>query len=945
MDNNTSHYKDLNGFLAKHSASKKDSTSTQNISPTHTRIGDPKLSIYGGSYIIPKEDLPTFYGLYCDEIFQKHKMEYLTEKQIDAGGILIDIDLRYHHDVDQRQHSKEHIVDLINSLYLEELKEFFVFEPNKQFPIYVFEKPDVNRLVDGSLTKDGVHIIIGIQMDHTMQVMLREKIVGKISEIWDLPIINTWDSVLDEGISKGTTNWQLLGSRKPGNQAYELTQYYVASYDSRDSEFMFVEEKITDIDLRRDFHKLCAQYDGHVQFQTNPKIKEEYEKRNKPGFKPKKEGNKNKVRLLSDDDTLESSEYIRMEDITNAEKLKSAVDKIMSNLATTDYHIKEAHEYTQILPEKYYKPGSHSLNRMVAFALKHTDDRLFLSWVMLRSKASDFDYNSIPGLYTKWTKYFKDKPNGVTVRSIMYWAKQDAYDEYERVKKNTLDYYIEETLSSPTDFDFALVLFQMFKDNYVCSSLVSKTWYVFRNHRWEIDRGQTLRMAISVDMYNAYMHKQSCWLAEMHHFDPADERYISFQKRLKSLNDLCQKLRRTNEKNNIMREAQELFFDNDFEKNMDSNKWLLCFKNGVVDLKEKTFRCGYPQDYITKSTNITYEPLDLVDKHKDTAQQITAFMEQLFPEKSLNSYMWEHLASTLIGENINQTFNIYKGSGSNGKSMLTDLMELVLGEYYGTVPVTLVTEKRPGIGGTTSEIIQLKGVRYAVMQEPSKDAKINEGMMKQLTGDSKLSGRALYHEQETFAIQFHLILCTNTLFEVNSNDDGTWRRIRICDFMSKFVDPGTPPLPNQPYQFPKDKNLKVHFNDWALVFASMLVKRAFENQGIIEPCDIVKASSNKYREGQDHISAFINEKVVKKDGKDKDGNDYFIKKSELCSEFKGWFNDEQGSRKMPKGSELYEYMDNKYGKSGKNKKTGNVGWSGVTLLYPEQTDEMELMAY
>ena len=44
-----------------------------------------------------------------------------------------------------------------------------------------------------------------------------------------------------------------------------------------------------------------------------------------------------------------------------------------------------------------------------------------------------------------------------------------------------------------------------------------------------------------------------------------------------------------------------------------------------------------------------------------------------------------------------------------------------LGEYKGTVPITLVTQKRNCIGSTSSEIVALMGVRYAVMQEPSKN--------------------------------------------------------------------------------------------------------------------------------------------------------------------------------------------------------------------------------
>ena len=46
-------------------------------------------------------------------------MEYLTERQLESGcGILVDIDMRYDHNVVERLHTKEHIVDLI-VLYLE----------------------------------------------------------------------------------------------------------------------------------------------------------------------------------------------------------------------------------------------------------------------------------------------------------------------------------------------------------------------------------------------------------------------------------------------------------------------------------------------------------------------------------------------------------------------------------------------------------------------------------------------------------------------------------------------------------------------------------------------------------------------------------------------------------------------------------------------------------
>ena len=74
------------------------------------------------------------------------------------------------------------------------------------------------------------------------------------------------------------------------------------------------------------------------------------------------------------------------------------------------------------------------------------------------------------------------------------------------------------------------------------------------------------------------------------------------------------------------------------------------------------------------------------------------------------------------------------------------------------------------------------------MQEPSKDMRLNEGVMKELVGEGPIQGRALFKDVVTFVPQFKLSVCTNHLFDIEANDDGTWRRIRICNFQSKFED-------------------------------------------------------------------------------------------------------------------------------------------------------------
>jgi P4 family phage/plasmid primase-like protien len=936
---NTTQFKDLNEFLAKHSA-KNEQRTGDSIGFTHTRIGDKESNIYAGSYIIPKEELSTFYGLYYDSIFVKKRKEYLTERQLEQGGPLaVDFDFRYNYDVTTRQHTKDHINDMICE-YSEILKECYLIEPDKSFDVFIFEKPNVNRLADGSLTKDGIHMLIGIQVDHTMQTIIRDKMIEKLADIWDLPLINKYDSVLDEGISKGKVNWQLFGSRKPGNEAYELTHHYVMKLDPSDRCFTMDEEDVRKFDLKNNFAKLSVQNDKNIKFEMNPKIIDEYNSRLQSGKGPKikKASSTIKMNLIVEDDEENMEEQISISDIKDKESLDKAINIMFNNLKSNEYEIKETHDFTQALPGKYYEPGSHMLNRQVAFALKHTDERLFLSWVMLRSKASDFHYNDIPDLYCQWKKFHRSNQDGIKVtrKSIMYWLRKDNFEEYEKIKQNTIDYYIEKFFETGTEYDAAMVLKQMYKDKYVCVSYDKKgIWYQFKNHRWISDKGLSLRSKISEEMYILLSLKGDNLSKEIFEYQDDDERKSFIQKKAKIIGELKIKLKRTNDKNNIMREAAEIFYDGEFIRNMDTNKYLLCFNNGVVDFANKVFRDGYPEDYITKSTKnnyISYDDNITTDEFRKSVDEIEVFMNKLFPIPDLNRYMRDHLASSLIGSNKNQTFNVYHGSGSNGKSIIADLMSVTLGEYKGTVPITLVTEKRGLIGGTSDEVLKLKGVRYAVMQEPSKGVKLNEGIMKELTGGDPIQARGLYSESEIFEPQFNLVVCTNNLFDIESNDDGTWRRIRKCDFLSKFIDEGEIYNDETPYIFPKDKSLKDKLPLFAPIFASMLVKRAFETGGIVEDSETVLNASSKYRKGQDHIAAFVSERIIKT-GNPKDK----IGKRGVQEDFKRWFEETQGSRKIPKGEELYEFINKKFGQC----KT--TGWQGLQFVQPDE-EEGDVMA-
>lgn len=936
-------YRDLYDFLVKHY--NKTEPNTTNPKPnTNTRIGEAGLDIKGGVYHIPENEYELFLSLYAEEVFTKKKKEYLTEFQFrKSGPILVDLDFRYDYEIDERQHEKDDIIELIYG-YLEEIKQIFQLEDGVEFPIYVFEKPTVNRVDDKKkntkYTKDGIHMIIGINTDPIVKKIIREKMMEKAAELWkNLPLINSWEDIFDEGVCDGSTGWQLYGSRKPANERYRLIRIFNAKWNDEEQEFLYPEIPLSEFDVVKNIYKLSVRYKNHISPFIKNQFISEYEKykiENRLG-----DTNRNNSQVLTttikthldihNDEFLNPSNIIR---IRNKEELDKYINIFLDSIQFSDYNLRETYDFTMALPPSYYEEGSNNKWIRVGWVLRNTDNRLLLTWLAFSAQQKNFHYPSgIPDLCERWKNFDVRKNNGLSKRSLINWVKEDAYILYKEIHSKSVDYFLEKTLTldetASGDTDIARVLYSMFKDRYICTNVKGGDWYEFVNNRWrKIDSGTTLRKAISSELKYEYskkyelLHKERLNNGEQK--EKNDENDFN-KKRTVIINNINKRLSNSNDKDRIMKEAKELFYDIEFINKLNTNVYLLCFKNGVVDFKEKIFRKGHPEDNITMCTNIDYIPLDY-KIHQPIIDEINDFMDKLFPIKELCEYMWDHLASTLIGTSLNQTFNMYIGIGQNGKSVLVNLMEMVLGDYKGDVPLTLVTEKRAKVGGLTPEILELRGKRYAVMQEPSKGDKINEGIMKALTsGKDRLQARSPYMlETASFLPQFKLVVTCNNLMEIKSNDHGTWRRIRTVPFLSLFTKNPVNNDKDKPYQYQLDEYIDEKFDSWKEIFASMLVERAFKTNGSVKDCSIVMEKSNQYRQSQDYISEFVNERIMK----DSNGK---IKKIDLNSEFSSWYNENYGGR-CPGPKDLHEYMDKEFGRQ------KSQCWIGVKIRYEKNDD-------
>ena len=953
-----SNYHSHQDFLKKH-IKPKNNTLITNADITNTRIPDKEGTIYGGNFIILDDEYPIFLDLYYKQIIATREPEYLTEKQRQdgTGPILIDIDFRHEYNINERQYTIDHIEDAV-SAHLEELKNIYQLDEDTKFPVYVFEKPTVNRVADKKITKDGIHIIICVKADFITRQILRERVITRLSEQWsDFPITNSWDEVFDKGISDGTVNWQLYGSRKPHHEKYNLTHVYNISYDMDDGNFSMSEVAIRSFDIKANLYKMSARYPDHIllfmksEFAT---IHGQFKGRgarstNTTLLNATPLSNNMVIVPITDHNDFQSSSYTNTDvlRIQNKEQLDRLLNIFLDSIPPQYYDVREAHEYVMVLPESYYGEGSYLKWKKVQWAMKNTSDKLLVSFIAFSAKSKTFNYSDIPTLYQDWlatdTRIHKD---GLSKKSLIYWARTDAFTDYERVKSESIDFYINQTIYPPegsgnkkgddrkgcADYDLAKVLYHLYKHEFICVSIDSRKWYRFKSNRWEEnDSGVSLRNSISELMRSLYKKKH---MDIMRQVVDVDGEVDNINEKMKSsanrISVIIDRLGRTSDKKNIMTEAMELFWDDAFFDNLDSNPYLICFNNGVIDLKTKTFRKGYPEDYLSLCTNIDYIKLNPVT-HKKTMDEINDFMNKLMPEPQLREYMWDHLACTLSGLTLNQTMNFYIGKGQNGKSALISLMELVLGDYKGDMPTTIMTGKRVRTGGVAPELVLLKGKRLAVMQEPEKGEVINEGIMKQFTsGTDTIQGRGLYMANQTsYKPQFKIVCTCNHLMGIKANDHGTWRRIRAVPFKSLFTHNPTNDDPEQPYQYIIDPTIEEKFDSWKEVFASMLVERLFKTEGKVTDCDIVMERSKEYRESQDVFAEFMKELIVR----DKEG---IVKKTEINNEFSNWYTGNYGGR-GPSAKELHESMDKLYGKA----KGTPPCWHGVKIRYPGANDSGE----
>jgi putative DNA primase/helicase len=193
-----------------------------------------------------------------------------------------------------------------------------------------------------------------------------------------------------------------------------------------------------------------------------------------------------------------------------------------------------------------------------------------------------------------------------------------------------------------------------------------------------------------------------------------------------------------------------------------------------------------------------------------------------------------------------------------------------MGEYGEKVEVTLLTRKRNNANEANSEKIKLMNTRYAFLSEPEDGEKINVGLLKELTGSEEVVSRGLYQDSITFIMQAKLYLACNELPAIKAEDSALWRRIRVVECNSKFVE-----NPNGDNEYLIDKTLPSRMRDditWRRTFMNLLLQYYYKD--IKEP-DEVLVKTNEYRQTNNDFFNWLDEHIGIAPGK-------YLQISDIC---------------------------------------------------------------
>ena len=705
---------------------------------THTRIGDKSLGIYGGVFNIPDEDYAEFWRLYSQHL-QSGKQEFLTEKQYpDVGPLVVDMDFRYAADTEDRKHTEEDIENIVG-IYAEQLAEM-VSGSMPTYEIYVAHKSAVNMLDE--VTKDGIHIFFAVRVPRVIQKALRAVMLDLLPQSLEhLPLINNWTDVLDEGITNGVVNWQLLGSRKPGNKAYEITHA-----------FRVEGVEITPIDIanidRTKISVRCKDFPMVSANTNNETIMTQLSRKTTPSASPK-------PRIGFATTSTDASAFIA----------SIPDEKAVSYQTWASYCCMLIRKYRDIKNHDEMCDIIHEFSRKAA---DRYDEAKVDDWI------AKYDDDKFPEDMrfpeaSAITQEVREAGRQVLAQEVA----TASIETPERVNLfmpvNLLSHGVLGVCEHITPEVRKFVRYC--NDKWYCYDTVECLWNVTKDPTH-----------LFIKILNKYLNwniaKISNKLAEAQVGDEigTDIKYRNL------FIDALNEFDKSSTSSQMKKHFQHLINEKDFTSHLDNHKDCLVFADGIYNMKTQQFRKGLRYDDML-SFKLPYKYREATSADKQRAKNI--IMNICSNQEWRYEYYVKALGYALTGNATAEqvAFFLIGRTASNGKSTPLEILTKMLPCYVRKMNPETFADGNKDFHKNIKHIV---GARIAWFNEIGK-RKINIELLKDVCDGSQIQNKVLYGTEETIKIDAKLFFVGNSEPKF-ATDNGIARRYRYIEFKSKFYD-------------------------------------------------------------------------------------------------------------------------------------------------------------
>jgi P4 family phage/plasmid primase-like protien len=276
---------------------------------------------------------------------------------------------------------------------------------------------------------------------------------------------------------------------------------------------------------------------------------------------------------------------------------------------------------------------------------------------------------------------------------------------------------------------------------------------------------------------------------------------------------------------------------------LDADPWAFNCRNGTLDLRTGELRPHRREDLLTVIADVDYSPTARAPRWEE-------FLATTFEgSDDVIGYIRRLAGYFLTGVVREHILPIAHGVGANGKSTLLNALLDVLGPYGMKAPADLLMLKRHA--GHPTELADLRGKRLVVAAETAEDGRLNEALVKELTGGDVIRARRMREDFWEFRPTHKVVVGTNHRPTVTGNDLGIWRRLQLIPF-----DVVIPPDE-------RDATLPDRLRAEAGGILAWAVRGCLEWQEAgLNPPGIITVATEEYRSTEDTIANFFTEGCV-----------------------------------------------------------------------------------